>query len=74
MNNPTVLAGLIAAGVSLIGVAAALLTARWQTRSKLSELEQTQYAAVLKERMKAYPKLWSIVQTNVTNWNIEKKK
>jgi hypothetical protein len=73
MNNPTLLAGLIAAAISLIGLAASLLTTRWQLRSKLSELEQTQLEDVLKERMKAYPKLWSTLQTNITNWNIEKK-
>src|SRR5581483_5403595 len=71
--DSTLLAGLIAAVVSVIGLAFSLLTTRWQLRSKLSELEQAQLEDVLKERMTAYPKLWSILQTNITNWNIEKK-
>lgn len=71
--DSTFLAGLIAAAVSIIGLAVSLLTTRWQLRSKLSELEQAQLEDVLKERMMAYPKLWSLLQTNITNWNIEKK-
>jgi hypothetical protein len=73
MHNPAIVAAVIAAAVSALGFIVTLLTTRWQLRSKMSELEQTQLKDVLTKRMDAYPKLWCIVQTYVSNWNLTKK-
>jgi hypothetical protein len=39
------------------------LVARWQVRSKLDELTQTQFRDVQVKRIEVYPRLWQIVQT-----------
>jgi hypothetical protein len=66
-------AALIAAAVSVVGSALTLLSARWQLKSKLRQLEQAQLKEVLEARIKAYPKLWRILQTQVSNWHMEGK-
>ncbi len=66
-------AALIAAAVSVVGSALTLLGARWQLKSKLSELEQTQLKEVLEARLKAYPELWRILQAQISNWRMEGK-
>lgn len=68
-----VTAALIAASVSAVGSVLTLLGARWQVKSKLRELEQTQLKDVLQARIKAYPRLWRILQAQVSNWRMEGK-
>jgi len=68
-----VTAALIAASVSAVGSILTLLGARWQVKSKLRELEQTQLKDVLQARIKAYPRLWRILQAQVSNWRMEGK-
>lgn len=58
---------LIAASVSGAASLLTLLNARWQVKSKLTELEQAQLKEVLAARMKAYPKLWRILQEQISN-------
>lgn len=67
------IAGGVALTVSLLGVLTTYLTTRWQLKAKSSELEQIQLKDVLGLRMKAYPKLWCIAQTYISDWSIEKK-
>jgi hypothetical protein len=66
-------AALIAAAVSVIGSTLTLLRTRWQLKSKLSELEQAQLKEVIQARMKVYPELWRILQTQVSDWRMEGK-
>jgi hypothetical protein len=61
---------LIAAAVSFLG---AVLTARWQVRSKFEELMQAQYKDVLAKRIEVYPKLWTFLQTFLSDWRLEQK-
>src|SRR5262245_17044469 len=62
------MAALIAAAVSILGSGLTFWAARWQVRSKLSELEQAQLKDVLAKRMEAYPRLWHVLQARVSNW------
>ena len=72
MPDP-ILAAVIAAAVSALASGLTLLGARWQVKSKLSELEQAQLKDVLQARLKAYPDLWAILQGQISNWRIEGK-
>jgi hypothetical protein len=65
---------LIAAAVSVVGSVLTLLSARWQVKSKLSELQQAQLRDVLQARLKAYPELWRILRERVSNWHYEGKR
>src|SRR5262245_40558078 len=67
-------AALIAALVSVVGSILTLLSACWQVKSKLSELEQAQLKDVLQARLKAYPELWAILQAQISNWRMEGKR
>jgi len=69
--NDTLIAAVVAAVVSVLGSG---LTARWQIRTKLRELEQTQLKDVLAVRMKAYARLWSILQGQISDWRMEGKR
>jgi hypothetical protein len=66
--DPNVEAALIAAVVTFIGY----LFTRWQTRtelqSKINELTQTQLQDILAKRIEVYPKLWRIVQTELSDF------
>ena len=66
--NPTIAAALIAAVVSLVVAGVTIVTARWQVRSRLDELTQAQFKDVLIKRIEVYPKLWSIPQTLLSDW------
>jgi len=44
-----------------------------ETEKTSSELEQTHLKEVLEGRMKAYPRLWRILQAQVSNWRMEGK-
>jgi hypothetical protein len=66
--DPRIQAALIAAVVAIIGY----LFTRWQTRaelkSKINELTQTQLKDIIAKRIEVYPKLWQIVQTQLSDW------
>lgn len=71
--DTAIAAALVAAAVSLVGLAVTVLTTRWQVQSKVDELTQDQFKDVLTKRMEIYPKLWNIAQTYVSNWEREGK-
>lgn len=80
LKSPQVLAALIAAMVSLLGVLASFFSSRWELRTALKKLDldfeslrQTQLKDILAKRMEAYPKLWSVMLTYDLNWQIEGK-
>src|SRR5215470_220712 len=69
-----VTAALIAAAVSLVtSVFTSVFSARWQFKTKVKELQQAQLKEVLEARIKAYPKVWRILQAQVSNWRMENK-
>jgi hypothetical protein len=67
---PAVLAAIVAAIVSI-------LTTRWRLREEFRKdvltLKQTQLRDVLAQRMAAYPKIWKLIQGNVSDRRIERK-
>jgi len=71
---PTVLAAVIAASVSLLGVLVSFAGARWQLTAALRKVEVDMLALrqnllrdVMGKRMEAYQKLWSLLQANVSD-------
>ena len=72
-GDTKVTAAIVAAVVSLIGTIATLLTTRWQIKSKLDELTQSQFKDVIAKRIEVYPRLWYIVQTFTSDWQRARK-
>jgi hypothetical protein len=66
--NATIAAALVAAGASLLGLVVTLATVYWQTRAKLNELLQDQFKEILVKRIEVYPKLWRILQEQLSDW------
>jgi hypothetical protein len=66
--NATIAAALVAAGASSLGLVVTLATVYWQTRTKLNELLQDQFKEILVKRIEVYPKLWRILQEQLSDW------
>ncbi len=80
LNTPLVLAAVVAALVSLLGVIVSVWSARLQVKPALRKIEveieslkQTELRDILAKRLEAYPKLWFLLQTYVSNWIIDGK-
>jgi hypothetical protein len=77
LHDPMVMAALVAALVSiLVNVVSALLqrrTAKERAEIDILSLKQAQLRDVMAQRMSAYPKLWSLLQSNVSNRLLEGK-
>ena len=71
--DPTTLSALISLVIALLGVIVSVLTSRQQVSSQIESLRQSQFTEILKKRIETYPKLWAIVLTHTSNWNIAGK-
>jgi hypothetical protein len=78
--QPQVIAAIIAAAVSVLGVAVSVLSAQWAIRSAREKLladaealRQNLLKDVLAKRMAAYAAVWKIIITYDLNWKLEGK-
>jgi len=77
---PQIVAALIAALVSILGVAISIASARWSVVSarerilaEAAALQQNLLKDVLAKRMEAYAALWKVMITYDLNWLLERK-
>jgi hypothetical protein len=59
---------------ALVSIAGSALIARLQIKAKFRELEQAQLKDVLRARLEAYPELWRVLQSQISNWRLEGKR
>jgi hypothetical protein len=72
--NPLVASAIVAGGVSVIVAAITALITLWATRMRIdADILSLQLRDVLAKRIDAYAKLWSLLQSNVSDRIIERK-
>jgi hypothetical protein len=69
-----VIAAVVAAAAALAGVPlAGFLSHRSAMATVRREVQQNQFAEILKKRIEVYPQLWRIHILYETNWNLDRK-
>ena len=72
MNSPLTPI-LISSGIAILGLIASVWTSKQQVKSQIESIRQSQFTEIVKKRAEVYPRLWNIVLTYTSNWNIEGK-
>jgi hypothetical protein len=72
MNN-AIIAALIAASVSFLAAIVSLTSAVWQRKVAREKVEVDIRSLRWTQHAQAYPKVWSVVQKNTSDWRTERK-